>query len=262
MPFGLTNAPAIFQHMMNNIFREFLDDFVVCYLDDILIYSKNPEDHEQHVRLVLQKLRDSGLYAKLEKCMFHKPEVEFLGYIILGKGLSMDPKKIQTILDWSAPSSVRDVQCFLGFANFYRIFIKNYSNIAAPLTKLTCKDKLEWSSDAENAFQALKAAFTTAPILIHPDFSSPFFLETDASDFALGAILSQTGKDGRLHPIAFHSIPRNFLPQKSTTKYTTRSFWPLSILFKSGAIYLKGRNIQLRSTPITKILNISCLLES
>ena len=175
MPFGLTNAPAIFQHMMNNIFREFLDDFVVCYLDDILIYSKNPEDHEQHVRLVLQKLRDSGLYAKLEKCMFHKPEVEFLGYIILGKGLSMDPKKIQTILDWSAPSSVRDVQCFLGFANFYRIFIKNYSNIAAPLTKLTCKDKLEWSSDAENAFQALKAAFTTAPILIHPDFSSPFF---------------------------------------------------------------------------------------
>lgn len=205
MPFGLTNAPAIFQHLMNDIFREYLDDFVVCYLDDILIFSKNEEDHKTHVRLVLQKLRDAGLYAKLEKCVFHQPQVEFLGYIISGEGLSMDPKKIQTVINWKAPKTVRDVQCFLGFANFYRIFIKNYSKIAAPLTRLTCKDKLEWSTEADQAFQDLKKTFTSAPILIHPDFQKPFFLETDASDFALGAVLSQHGEGGRLHSVAFHS---------------------------------------------------------
>jgi hypothetical protein len=148
MPFGLTNAPAIFQHLMNNIFREFLDDFVVCYLDDILIFSKNREDHERHVRLVLQKLRDAGLYAKLEKRMFHQPQVEFLRYIISNEGLMMDPKKIQAVTDWLTPKTVRDMQCFLGFANFYRIFIKNYSQVAAPLTRLTYKDKLEWGPEA------------------------------------------------------------------------------------------------------------------
>ena len=205
MPFGLTNAPAIFQHLMNDVFREFLDDFVVCYLDDILIFSKNEEDHINHVRLVLEKLRTAGLYAKLEKCVFHQPQVEFLGYIISGEGLSMDPKKIQTVTDWQKPTTVRDVQCFLGFANFYRIFIRDYSKIAAPLTRLTCKDKLEWNTEADQAFDTLKKAFTTAPILTHPDFLKPFFLETDASDFALGAVLSQSDNDGRLHPVAFHS---------------------------------------------------------
>jgi hypothetical protein len=141
MSFGLTNAPAVFQHMMNDIFREYLDHFVVIYLDDILIYSKNEEEHEHHVRLVLEKLRERGFYAKQEKCLFHQSMVEFLGYIVSRDDISMDGKKIQTIIDWIAPSSVQDVQCFLGFANFYRIFIKDYSKIAAPLTRLTGKDK-------------------------------------------------------------------------------------------------------------------------
>lgn len=205
MPFGLTNAPAVFQHMMNDIFREHLDDFVVIYLDDILIYSKNEEEHEKHVRLVLEKLRERGLYAKLEKCLFHQSEMEFLGFVATTEGLKMDPKKVETIMSWEVPKSVRDVQCFLGFANFYRIFIKNYSQVAAPLTRLTCKDKLEWGPSAEKAFQDLKTAFTTAPILVHPDFSKAFYLETDASDFALGAVLSQMGVDEKLHPIAFYS---------------------------------------------------------
>jgi len=123
MPFGLTNALAIFQHLMNDVFREFLDDFVVCYLNDILVFSKNEEEHINHVRLVLEKLRTAGLYAKLEKCVFHQHQVEFLGYIISGEGLSMDPKKIRTVTKWKKPATVRDIQCFLGFANFYRIFI-------------------------------------------------------------------------------------------------------------------------------------------
>ena len=109
MPFGLTNAPAIFQHLMNDVFREFLDHFVVVYLDNILVFSKNEKDHENHVRLVLEKLRSAELYAKLEKCVFHQPQVEFLGYIISGEGLSMDPKRIEAVISWKGPSTVRDV---------------------------------------------------------------------------------------------------------------------------------------------------------
>jgi hypothetical protein len=106
MPSGFTNAHVIFQHLMNDIFQEFLDDFVVCYLDDILLFSRNEKDHEKHVRMVLQKLRDVELYAKLEKCVFHQPQVEFLGYIISGKGLSMDPTKIHTIMEWRKSKTV------------------------------------------------------------------------------------------------------------------------------------------------------------
>ena len=205
MPFGLTNAPAVFQHMMNDIFREYLDDFIVIYLDDILIFSKNQDEHERHVRLVLEKLRERGLYAKLEKCMFHQLETEFLGYIATTKGLKMDSKKVEAIMGWEVPKTVRDVQCFLGFANFYRVFIKNYSQIATPLPRLTCKDKLEWGPSAQKAFEDLKTAFTTAPILVHPDFRKAFYLETDASDFALGAVLSQMDEGEKLHPVAFYS---------------------------------------------------------
>ena len=170
MRFGLTNAPAIFQHLMNDVFSEFLDHFVVVYLDNILVFSKNEKDHENHVQLVLKKLHSARLYAKLKKCIFHQPKVEFFGYIISRESLSMDSKKIEAVISWKRPSIVRDVQCFLGFANFYQIFIQNYLKITAPLTELTCKDKLEWSVEADQAFEALKMAFTTAPILIHPDF--------------------------------------------------------------------------------------------
>ena len=143
MPFGLTNAPAVFQHMMNDIFLEYLDDFVVIYLDDIMVFSKNEEEHEKHVRLILKKLRERGLYAKLEKCLFHQTEMDFLGFVATTEGLKMNPKKIEAIMSWKIPKTVRDVQCFFGFANFYRIFIKKYSQVAAPLTRLTCKEKLE-----------------------------------------------------------------------------------------------------------------------
>ena len=127
---------------MNDVFREFLDDFVIIYIDDILIYSKIIANHEKYVRMVLKKLRDMGLYAKLDKCEFHQSRVEFLQYIISNKGVSMDPKKVQTIIDWITPSTICDVQCFLGFANFYRIFIKHYFKIA-PLINLTYKDKFK-----------------------------------------------------------------------------------------------------------------------
>ena len=142
------------------------------------------------MKLVLQKLQDVGLYAKLEKCVFHQPKVKFLGYIILDKRLLMDQKKVQAVTDWAVLKMIRDMQCFLGFANFYRIFIKNYSQIAAALTQLTSKDKLEWSIQVLQAFEELWLAFTIAPILVHLDFIKAFYLETDTFDFALGAVSS------------------------------------------------------------------------
>jgi hypothetical protein len=206
MPLGLTNAPAIFQHLMNDIFREYMDEFVMVYLDDILIFSKDQETHDEHVRLVLATLRKHGLYAKMEKCEFDKSSVAFLSYVIFPDGIFMDKSKVETIQCWATPSSVKDVQRFLGFANFYCRFIKGYSKITTPLTTLTCKDKPNsWNSTAQVAFDTLKMAFTSAPILIHPDPAKPFIVETDASDFALGAILSQFGIDGLLHLVAFYS---------------------------------------------------------
>ena len=120
-------------------------------------------------------MRCTGLYAKLEKCNFHQSQVKFLGYIILYNGISIDQNKIQAVLEWATPKIVHDIQCFLGFANFYRIFIKNYSKIAALLTRLTYKDKLEWNPAAEETFQLLKTTFTTTHVLVHPNFSKPFF---------------------------------------------------------------------------------------
>jgi len=141
MLFGLINAPIVFQHMMNDVFREYLDDFVVYYVNDILIFSKNMVDHERHVHLVLEKLWKVGLYAKLEKCRFHQFEVEFLGYFISRNGVCMDLHKVQTIMDWATLTFVWNVQCFLGFANFSQRFIIHYFMIVTLLTHLTWKDQ-------------------------------------------------------------------------------------------------------------------------
>ena len=136
MPFGLCNAPATFQHFVNDIFADIVEVYVVVYLDDILIYSKNFEEHVKHVREVLQRLRNNNLYAKLSKCEFHSLTLHFLGFVLTTQGLAMDPAKFQRILDWPEPSSVKTLQGFLGFANFYRKFIKNYSKVIVNLTAL------------------------------------------------------------------------------------------------------------------------------
>ena len=150
----------------------------------------------------------------------------------------MDTKKIEAVISWKGPSTIRYVQCFLSFANFYRIFIQNYSKIAAPLTKLTYKDKLEWSVEAHQAFEALKKAFTTVPILIHPDFQKPFFLESDASDFALGAVLSQLSEDGRLHPVAFHS--RKFMTTEINYEIHNKELLAIVDSFQEWRHFLEG----------------------
>ena len=215
MPFGLCNAPGTFQHYMNNTFREFLDKFLVIYLDDFLVYSDNLKEHKKHVRQVMQRLREAGLYLKQSKCEFHKEEVEFLGFIVGKDGIRMDPEKVKSITSWPVPKSIHDVRMFLGLANFYRRFIKGFSKVALPITKLLRKESVShfrWTTEAQAAFDELRTAFTTAPILQHFNPDLPTILEADASDFALGAVVSQVGEDGHIHPIAFHS--RKFNPSE------------------------------------------------
>ncbi|CAH9107428.1 unnamed protein product, partial [Cuscuta europaea] len=195
MPFGLTNAPAVFMDLMNRVFRPYLDTFVVVFIDDILVYSKTPEDHEKHLRLTLQTLRENQLYAKLSKCDFWQDRVAFLGHIITQEGVSVDPSKIKAVIEWRAPTSVTDVRSFLGLAGYYRRFVKDFSKIARPLTNLTKKTtKFYWDEDCEAAFQELKKRLTTAPVLTLPSGTEGFDIYSDASKKGLGCVLMQNRK--------------------------------------------------------------------
>ncbi|XP_055015782.1 uncharacterized protein LOC129410863 [Boleophthalmus pectinirostris] len=207
MPFGLTNAPAVFQTLVNDVLRDMLNKFVFVYLDDILIFSRDLKEHVQHVRLVLQRLLENKLFVKAEKCEFHATSVNFLGFVIQQGQIKADPEKVKAVAEWPRPETRKQLQRFLGFANFYRRFIKDYSRKAAPLTRLTSTlTPFKWSSEAEDAFATLKSLFTSAPVLTHPDPSRQFIVEVDASDSGVGAVLSQrsTG-DQRIHPCAFFS---------------------------------------------------------
>jgi len=175
-------------------------------LDDILIYSDDITQHREHVKEVLKRLRKAGLYAKAEKCEFHLDSIEYLGYVLSPSGLTMSDAKVKTIQEWPEPKKVKDIQSFLEFANFYRRFIFNYSDIVIPLTRLTRKDA-SWNFDenCKKAFNTLKQAFTSAPILMHWVPDAQLVVETDASDYALTAILSIVTKDNEIYPVAFHS---------------------------------------------------------
>jgi len=204
IPEGLTNAPSAFQHFMNEVFLDLINISVIVYLGDILIYSNNLAEHRKHVKEVLRRLRKHGLFARANKCV-HAEQVEYLGYILSSRGLSMDQAKVKTIQDWPELQKVRDVQSFLSFANFYQHFIFNY-DIVVPLTCLTRKGiPFQFTDKALEAFNLLKEAFTTASILTHWIPDQPIIIETDALDYALAAILSIVAEDGKLHPVAFHS---------------------------------------------------------
>ncbi|MBW0549445.1 hypothetical protein O181_089160 [Austropuccinia psidii MF-1] len=205
MPFGLTDAPASFQNLVNDIFADFLDIFVVVYLDDIMVFSSSEEEHVKHVASVLQRLRDNNLFAKARKCVFHASSMEYLGYVVSSDGLRMDSSKVQQILNWPQPKNIKALQSFLGIANFYCCFIKNYSKKITDLTSLLKEDSpFIFNEEACSQFPILKEAFTTAPILSHFNPSLPTIVDTDASDYALGAVLSQVNDSGK-HPIAFDS---------------------------------------------------------
>ena len=204
--FGLTNAPSTFQAVMNRIFAPMLGRFVLVYLDDILVYSKTPVEHLEHLRAVLSVLRDDRLYGRISKCQFFKPEVLFLGFVADKDGLHVDSAKVSAVEEWPVPNNVHELRSFLGLANYFRKFIQGYSALVVPMTELTKKDKpFVWSDECQQAFEAVKHALVNAPVLALPDFKRPFTVIVDASGVGIGAVLEQDG-----HPIAYES--RRFTP--------------------------------------------------
>ncbi|GJY72961.1 putative reverse transcriptase domain-containing protein [Tanacetum coccineum] len=195
MPFGLTNAPAVFMDLMNRVCKPYLDKFVIVFIDDILIYSKNKQEHEEHLKIILELLKKEELYAKFSKCEFWIPKVQFLGHVIDNKGIHVDPSKIESVKDWASPKTPTEIRQFLGLAGYYRRFIEGFSKIAKPMTKLTQKKvKFEWGDKQEAAFQLLKQKLCSAPILALPEGSEDFIVYCDASIKGLGAVLMQREK--------------------------------------------------------------------
>ena len=241
LSFGLTNAPATFQRVMNNIFRAELGKFVLVYLDDLLIFSKSPEEHEVHLSVVLARLREAQLFAKLSKCDFNRSELKFLGHIVGRGGLSVDPDKVAVVATWPQPRTLKQLQGFLGLANYFRRFIQGYSTLAAPLTSMTGDQaksftwERDWVADSpiKLAFEGIKLALSTAPVLALPDFSKPFQVMTDASLLGLGGVLLQEKR-----PLAYAS--RRFTPAE--VRYTTGEQELLALVHcvKEWRCYLEG----------------------
>jgi hypothetical protein len=247
MPFGLTNAPSVFMAAINDVLHDL--PFCVVYLDDILIFSKGADEHVKHVEMVLQRLKQHQYFAKLSKCEFFKKEVHFLGHVVSAEGVKPDPKKLAVVKDWPRPYTVAEVRSFLGFANYFRKFIFDYSRMAAPLTTLVRggisrrkghSTYVEWTPKCQSAFDALKHALTSAPCLALPDFSRPFEVVcppievvTDASNYALGAILMHDGK-----PIAFESRKLTSVEVNYTT--TEKELLAVVHALKLWRCYLEG----------------------
>jgi hypothetical protein len=201
MSFGLTGAPHTFQKAMNSTLKHLLRKSVLVFFDDILVYSKSYEEHLCHLEEVFQILQQEQWRVKLSKCAFAKREISYLGFVISDKGVSTCPGKIKAVLEWPVPTNVKELRSFLGLAGYYRKFVQNFGIIAKPLTNRLRKNMLfVWTSDHEVAFQTLKEALVSAPVLALPDFSRPFCIETDASDGGVGAVLMQDN-----HPIAYVS---------------------------------------------------------
>jgi hypothetical protein len=238
MSFGLTNAPAYFMNLMNKVFMEYLDRFVVVFIDDILIYSKSDSDHEEHLRLVLQKLRDNQLYAKYSKCEFWIDEVPFLGHIISNGGISMDPAKVKEIVEWSIPSTVTDVRSFLGLAGYYRRFIEGFSKIAKPMTSLLEKGReFKWDQKCQDSFNLLEVRLMSPPVLVMPDLQKGFDIYCDACGQGLGCVLMQ---EGHVITYASHQL------QKHELNYPTHDLELAAIVhaFKIWRHYVMGTKCQ------------------
>ena len=195
MPFRLTNASAAFIDLMNRVFQHYLDQFVVVLIDDILVYSKDAQEHEQHLRIGLQIMKEKQLFAKLSKCDFWLKEVSFLGHIVYAEGNRIDPTKIEAIVSWKPPRNVTKVRSFLGLAGYYRQFVKGFSVIASSLTKLLWKGvKFEWDDKCQSSFKQLKKISIEAPVLTQPTSGREYALYSDASKIGLGCVLMQDGK--------------------------------------------------------------------
>ena len=212
MPFGLTNAPATFQRLMETCLGDLHLNWCIIYLDDVVIFSKSPEEHIEWLDAVLTKIEDAGLKLKPSKCEFFKHRIAYLGHIVSDKGIETDPKKIEAILKWPVPKTVHDVRSFLGFTNYYRKFIYKYAQKAKPLNKLISGDnakkkhsKVDWTDECQTAFDLLKETCTNTPKLAYANYKKPFHLNTDASERGLGAVLYQQQDDETFRVIAYAS---------------------------------------------------------
>jgi hypothetical protein len=213
MPMGLTNSPATFQRLMDSVLRDYIGDFVVVYMDDVLVYSKTPHDHILHLQMILEKFRQHSLHCRLSKCAFGKDHIRYLGYIISGAGLHVDPSKTDTIEDWPTPTGPADIASFLGLAGYYRRFVHKFTDRAEPLKILTHKDTpFIWTPAAQAAFDDIKTALTTTPVLLLPDPLQPYEVYADASGNAISAILTQQGR-----PVCYYSKKLTPAEQNYTT---------------------------------------------
>ena len=245
LPFGLTNGPATYQRYMNDILLNYLDDFCTAYLDDILIYSDNELEHEHHVKLVLQRLRDAGLQADIKKCEFGVRRTKYLGFIVSTDGIEVDPDKVEVIHNWQPPCTVKGVQSFLGFCNFYRRFIQDYGTIAKPLVQLTRKDhQFQFDRSCHGAFEELKKRLTSAPLLRHYDPDLESMIETDASDGVIAGILSQKQPNGHWHPTAFFS--KTMLPAECNYQIHDKEMLAIVRSLSHWRAELGGTNSRIR----------------
>jgi len=211
MFFGLTNSPAMFQAMMNDLLRDLVvEEKVAVFIDDVMIATETEEGHDEIVEEVLRRLEENDLFVKPEKCVWKVREVGFLGVIIGEDGVRMEKEKVQGVVEWPVPKSVKDVQKFLGLANYYRRFVKDFAKIAKPLHEMTRKErKWSWGERQQKAFEELKERFTTEPVLVTPDLDREMRVEVDASDFATEGVLSMKCEDERWRPVVYISKSLN-----------------------------------------------------
>ena len=206
LAFGLTNAPATFQYAMNQLFASQLGKYVCVYLDDILIFSKNAAEHEEHLKEVLKILEQNKFYAKLSKCDFNRSELLYLGHIVGAYGIRVDPAKKAAVSSWPVPKDLHEMRSFLGLTNYFRKFVQGYATRCCPLTNLTRKSiPFVWTAECNAAFNGLEQDLTTAPVLASPDNSKPFEVVTDSCQWSIGAVLMQEGR-----PVAYES--RKMIP--------------------------------------------------
>ena len=241
LPFGVKNAPGAFQREMRRVLQVKLHKGVFVFIDDIIIYSRTEAEHLELIDWVLGRLQSQGYYANPGKCQFLKDEVSFLGHIVSRKGVSMQQHKVEAVRGWPVPRNVRDVRSFLGLAGYYRRFVRDFSAIALPLsdlTKIADRSWWSWGANEQKAFDTLKRALTEAPVLAHPDPSRQWTVQTDASLYAIGAVLSQKQDDGTMRPVAYWSAKLN--PAERNYSATERELMAIVEAAKHWRVYLHG----------------------
>ena len=246
MPFGVCNGPSVFQRLMSACLHGLLGTVACAYLDDVIIFSGTWEEHLARLETVFLRFRDAKLKLKLDKCSFCMPEVQFLGHVVDSRGIRPDPSKTKKVSEWPTPANLDEVRSFLGLSTYYRRFVNNFAAVAKPLVRLMEKDvKFEWNSECEKAFKELKHLLTTAPVLAYPNFNEPFILETDASRFAIGGVLTQKGKDNQEHPVCYYSRTLSKPEQNYST--TRQEMLGAVDSMKHFRTYLLGKKFTLRT---------------